>query len=106
MGGLNDRHIGIFTQDTLYAVILPTPNDVHVGLGGGMQIPVQKTTVVCSQLLDDGSEACRIHYNHNKMDTALNTMVLDSVDKMYIFALHNFSQDTWGHRKNTSLIIS
>ena len=82
MGGLNQGQIGIIMQDMIYSTISTMPYNAHVDLGGTVKVTSQVTTEVSSQLWDKQAEACRIHYNHNKIKAALNTMVRNSVESV------------------------
>ena len=77
--------------------ILPTPYNVYVDPGGTAQVPTQSTADVHSQLQYENPEYCHRHDNHNKMDAALKTMILESLDSTYIYPYMTSSQDIWGH---------
>ena len=90
MDGGNHGHIEIVMRENLYLKISTTLYITPVDLGGIVTVPLQATTAKLSQLQDKHTESRHIHNNNHNMDLDLTTMVLDTVNNTYVFALHNF----------------
>ena len=88
LGGVNNGHIRLIMQDTLYTTIFHTPYNTPVEPGGTATVLLHETTAQHSQLWYEHSEVRHIHANYHNMDADLKKF-LEAVNNTYISVLHN-----------------
>jgi hypothetical protein len=87
LGGGNHGHIGIVMNDILYATLSPTPYQAPVDPG---QLPILVGTAAQrDDQLRQFEEQQRIYANHNNMDDALKSIIIDTVDDPYLCEMRN-----------------
>ena len=72
------------------------PYNATVDPGGTPKVPAQATTWVLSQLRYGKGEAHIIHENYNNTEEELKNMLVEALDRTYIFSLHDVSMGYMG----------